>query len=77
MGKYEKEARQHEKKIRHYYDHAGEAGYAQAEYHYGKLSDLIGRAARSKNDKGDVIIIQLVIESATPLMDEMKARTKP
>ena len=74
MGKYAKKAKHHADKIRHYYEHAGAMGHEQAKYNYNELSNLIGRAFRSKNDKSDVVLIQSLIESVRPLMEEMKRR---
>ena len=76
MGRYEREARQHADKIRYYYEHADGMGHSQAECHYFKLSDLIGRAFKSKNDRNDVVIIQSLKETTDPLMEEMKEREK-
>jgi len=72
MGRYANEARRHAERIEHYYKHAGTTGYAQAEPHYSKLSGLIGRAARSKNDKNDAVIVQCIRDSCTQMMQDMK-----
>ena len=73
MGRYLREARHHAEKIEYYYNHAGTAGYSQAVYHWDKLSDLMVRAMRSKNDKSDAPVIRGIIDSSQTLMDEMKA----
>ena len=73
MGRYLRDARHHAEKIEHYYKHAGNAGYTQAVYHWDKLSDLMVRATRSKNDKSDAPVIRGIIDSCRTMMDEMKA----
>lgn len=74
MGRFAKDAEFHSGKIKHFYDHAGTAGYSQAKHHYDKLADLRVRAAKSKNDKDDATVIKVSIDAATPLMEEMKRR---
>jgi len=74
MGRYAREARFHAEQIQHYYDHAGGMGYSQARYHQCQLSNLIGRAFKSKNDKNDVVTIQSLKETADRQMDEMQQR---
>ncbi len=74
MGKYEKEAGEHTGQIQYYYDQGGTAGYSQAQYHYSKLTELLGKASGSKNDKDDVVVIQKYIESCRPLMDDMRQK---
>ena len=73
MGRYLRDARHHAERIEHYYKHAGTAGCSQAEYHWNKLSDLMVRATRSKNDKTDAPVIRGIIDSSRTMMDEMKA----
>jgi hypothetical protein len=77
MGKFLVGAKSHVSKIKHYYKHAGTAGYSQAEYHWIELTGLVRRASRSKNDKSDVPDIQELVRSVEPMMDEMKKRGKP
>lgn len=74
MGRYLKEARYDVKKIQYYYDHAGSRGYSQAKYHYFNLSDMMMRAHRSKHDKNETIIIQMLKKSVDGLMEEMRRR---
>ena len=74
MGRFEREARHHAEKILHYYKHAGIMAHSQANYHSGQLSNLLGRANKSKNDQEDVSLIQGLMESVDPLMREMKQR---
>jgi hypothetical protein len=74
MGRYESKARHHAEKIRYYHEHAGPAGYSQATYHWGELCNLMWRASRSKSGQADAVLIQLLTESAEPLMHEMKKR---
>ncbi len=73
MGRYLRDARRHAEKITHYYEHAGTAGYSQAEYHWNKLSESMVRATRSKNDKSDAPVISGIIDLCRTMMDEMKA----
>lgn len=74
MGTYESEARYHLEKIQHFHSHAGLAGYSQAVLHYSKLSELLRRASKSKNNRNDAVVIQGFIQSAEPLIEEMKNR---
>ena len=74
MGRYEQKARHHAEQIQYYFEHADGLGYSQAKYHYNQLSNLIGRALKSKNDKSDVVTIQCLRESADSLMQQMKQR---
>jgi hypothetical protein len=74
MGRYEREARRHAQQIQYYYNHAGAMGYSQARYHYSRLSDLINRALRSKHEKSDAVVIQILNKSADLLMQEMRRR---
>jgi len=53
MGRYAKQAEWHVTRIKHYYEHAGSAGYSQAVHDFNKLGELMRRASRSKNDKDD------------------------
>jgi hypothetical protein len=61
-------------KIRRYYNHAGSVGYSQANDYYHELQALMKRAADSKNDKNDVIVIRGMVVTADRLMEEMKTR---
>jgi hypothetical protein len=74
MSSYEKDAEYHAKQIKHLYDNAGSTGYSQAERHYSKLGELIGQALRSKHNKNDAVVIKLIKESCTPMMDEMRPK---
>jgi hypothetical protein len=44
---YMKDANYHFDKIRHYYDHAGSAGYFQAIHHYHALGECYSKSARN------------------------------
>ena len=74
MGRYAKEARYHFDRIQYYHRHAGFKAYSQSKHHYSKLTELIIRAERSKNDKNDAIVIQALQESVAELMEEMRKR---
>jgi hypothetical protein len=74
MGAYLKDSRHHAERIKHFYDHAGFAGHAQAQYHRDELSRLYSSAAKSKNDSGDAPAILAIIESCETMMTEMKKR---
>lgn len=74
MGRYLNEVRRHEKKIRHYYDHAGSRGYSQAIYYFSQLAEIMVRASRSTKNQGEVPIIHSIYKSVQSLMDEMKRR---
>lgn len=76
MSTYLVEAQHHAEKIEHYYKHAGTAGYTQARYHAGALSDLLKRAHDSEHGKDDVLVIRAIIEKTRPLMEEMQKRAK-
>ena len=71
---YLSKARNHVERIDYYFSHAGLAGYSQAHYHQVQLEELLQRAYRSQANKGDVPVIQALIESARPKMQEMKRR---
>lgn len=72
MGKHAKEARCHEERIQYFHDHAGTAGYAQAEPHFARLGELIQSAQQSKNAKEDAAIVQAIRESCTVLIETMR-----
>ena len=72
MSKYLDDARRQCDKIKYYYEFGRESGYSQAVPHYNKLCGLIRRASESKNNKNDSFIIQRMMESSKPLMQEMK-----
>jgi len=74
LSRYLNEARLHSEKIKYYHENDGVYGYSQARYHYNKLSDLVRRSFMSKHNKNDSIIIQRMVVSAEPLMEEMKQR---
>ena len=74
MSTYLTHARHHADKIEHYYAHAGAAGYMQARHHELELEKLLQRAHRSKSGKGDVPVIQAILEGVRPKMAEMKKR---
>lgn len=74
MGRYLKEAKLCLEQIRYFYEHGGPYGYSQALPHYNDLGSLIGKAASSKNNKSEAIIIREMHNTATPLMQEMEKR---
>lgn len=74
MGRYLRDARHHLDQIRYLYDNAGDAGYGQAEYHWNELFRLLRSAQKSKNDKADAPMIQGLLDSAKPMMDELKKK---
>lgn len=76
MGRYLNQARQRFEKIEYYHKHAGTAGYSQAVFYWGKLSDIYARAARSKSGQSDATVIRILVEDADKLMKEMKSREK-
>jgi hypothetical protein len=45
-------------------------GHQQAEHHFRQLTNLIGRAYNSKNDKADAPLIAEMLKTARTLMDE-------
>ncbi|MCK4843232.1 MAG: hypothetical protein KAT04_15330 [Methylococcales bacterium] len=72
MGSKIDEARLCFDKIKYYYEHAGIAGYDQAEMYYKKISELAQSASRSKKYKCDVECITEIRKNAAPLMKKMK-----
>ena len=74
MGQYLRDARRHAERIEYYDRHAGTAGYAQAEYHWNTLSELMSRASCSRNDKSDAPVIAGIIDSSRAMMDAMRAK---
>jgi len=74
MGRYLKDARWHAERIQNFYDYGGPVGHQQAEHHFHKLEDLVGRAGRSKNDKSDVAPILALLQPARAQMREMAQR---
>lgn len=76
MGRHLNEARHHAERIEHFHKHAGTAGYAQAHYHWAKLSELYSRAGSSKHGKNDAQVIRLIMATSETLMNEMKSKNE-
>ena len=74
MGRFLRIANQHAEKIEYYFNHAGSAGFSQAEYHWGELRKQLDGAALSTKGCGDGAMIREIIRDMQAMMDEMKIR---
>ncbi len=74
MNKNVREAQQHAEKIDHYYQHAGAAGYCQANDHYFQMIKCLEREYPVAGNADAIALIKARIDDARPTMAEMKKR---